>query len=203
MVKQSICCSFSWKRLLLLHLPNSISVPKSRGIWQGLESAVPSFICVSSLYLSCFRKCWECLFLPTWLLCSTTEVHQAVSHNCLVTYGSVFKLARNIFFPLEIYEKHQQLFVFIFRKLFQEQNKITFINWQLLDSIHKGRRPAHYFWPSADPEWFSRIRSYSQMLDVKINNNNNGISDFMSKQFLALRIYLLSLENRNPVIYKK
>lgn len=63
----------------------------------------------------------------------------------------------------------------------RNKKKINFINWQLLESIHKGRRPAHYFSPPADPKWFSRIRSYSQMLDVRINNNNNGISDFMNK----------------------
>lgn len=32
----------------------------------------------------------------------------------LLIVQSVFKLGKNIFFPLEIYEKHQQLFVFIF-----------------------------------------------------------------------------------------
>lgn len=100
----------------------------------------------------------------------------------LLIVQSVLKLVKNIFLPLEVYEKHQQLFVFIFWNLSQEQKKkISFFNWQLLDSIPRGRRPAHYFWPSADPKWFSRIRSYSQMLDVRINNNNNGISDFMNK----------------------
>lgn len=32
----------------------------------------------------------------------------------LLMVQSVFKLVRNIFFPLEMYEKHQELFVFIF-----------------------------------------------------------------------------------------
>lgn len=32
----------------------------------------------------------------------------------LLIVESVFKPVKNIFFPLEIYEKHQQLFVFIF-----------------------------------------------------------------------------------------
>lgn len=32
----------------------------------------------------------------------------------LLTALSVFKLVRNTFFPLEVYEEHQQLFIFIF-----------------------------------------------------------------------------------------
>lgn len=81
--------------------------------------------------------------------------------------------------------------IFISGPTKKKKKKIPFINWQPPDSIRKGRRPAHYFWPPADPTWFSRISSYSLMLDIRINNNNNGISDFMSKQFLALRKYLL------------
>lgn len=41
----------------------------------------------------------------------------------LLIVQSVLKLVKNIFLPLEVYEKHQQLFVFIFWNLSQEQKK--------------------------------------------------------------------------------
>jgi len=82
-VKPKYMLLFNGKDCYWLSLPASIGVPKSQGIWQTPLIAVPSFIYISFLYLSCFRKCRECLFLPTWHYFQTTEIHRAASCNCL------------------------------------------------------------------------------------------------------------------------
>lgn len=127
MVKSSICCSFSWKRSLLLHLPNPVTVPKSPGIWQGPERQSH----LSSIFLLCIYLASENAGNVFAFRLGPFAKPQKYTAQFLIivwflTGQSVFKLARNIFFLLEICEKHQQLFVFIFWKLPQEQNKNHF-----------------------------------------------------------------------------